>query len=110
MEYTNINTNSPGVMSQIQSLANSAFGKGLASVIMAEFPILCFIAIFLGGSAASRAKSASALALQNGVSAGGKCVAAKILGTIGMILGIIMSLFWVLYIIIIIIAVIGSAM
>lgn len=102
-------TNSAMVMSQIQGLSKSAFGKGLASVIMSAFPILCFVAIFLGGSAVSQSKSASALALQNGVSAGGKCVAARILGIIGLILGILMTLFWVLYIIIIVVA-IGSTM
>ena len=102
MEYNNYTTpyQNPGaVMAQIESLVKSAFGKGLASVIMAEFPILSIVSIFMGGTAVRQSEDASAMALRNGVSAGGKCVAAKVLGKIGKILGIVMTCVWAFYIV-----------
>ncbi len=91
---TPVNTNP-----QVQSLVNSAFGKALASVIMAEIPIASIIAIIMGSKALKLVDSANALAAQYGISAGGKCVAARILGKIGKIVGIVMTAFWPFYII-----------
>lgn len=88
-----------GSRNQLASLANSAFVKGLISVILAEIPIGSIVAIFLGIMAGKSAKEAEAMASRMNCSAGGKCKAGKILGMIGKILGIVMSCFWVFYLV-----------
>lgn len=85
----------------IEEGADSAFGKSLASVIMAWFPVCSFIAIFLAAAGLRRASATSDLAARLGMSAGGKNVAARIMGTIGLISSIIMSVFWIFYILLI---------
>ena len=99
MEHTNTYSNSGVGMAQVEGLVKSAFSKGLASVIMAEMPVASIIAIFMGNKALKLADSANALAAQYGISAGGKCVAAKVLGEIGKIVGIVMTILWPFYII-----------
>ena len=93
---------------EVAKLANSAFGKCLAAVILAWWPVTSVIAIILGGIGLKAAKKATALAEANNISAGGKKVAAKITGMIGLIGGIVMTVFWLFYIIIIV-AIIGAA-
>lgn len=80
------------VQEEIASLANSAFGKGLAAVIMASFPISCYVSIFLGASGMKSAKKASELARKNGLKAGGKNTAGRIMSIIGLAYGAYMSL------------------
>lgn len=87
----------PQAVSEIESCANSAFGKALASVIIASLPIGSLIAIFLSSGALRLVKRANELAAYCGVSAGGKAVAAKIMGIIGKISSIVMTVFYVLY-------------
>ena len=86
------------VQEEIASLANSAFGKGLAATIMANFPITCYISIFMGLAGLKKAKKAAALAEENGLSAGGKNTAGKILSIIGLAYGAYMSLTWTMVI------------
>lgn len=86
------------VRNEIAGLADSAFGKGLAATIMANFPIACYIAIFMGLAGLKKAKKANALAEENGLSAGGKNKAGKILSIIGLAYGGYMSLTWTLVI------------
>ena len=93
---------------EIDSLSGPAFGQALASVIMSWYPVTSIIALILSISALKKVKKANALAERCGISAGGKIIAAKIMGTIGKISGIVMTIFWSLYILLLI-AVIGSA-
>ena len=83
--------------------ADSAFGKTLASVIMAWWPVTSVIAIILGAIGLKNVNKAEEIAANYGVSAGGKKVAAKIMGKIGLIGGIVMTAFWFVYILAIVI-------
>ena len=94
---------------EVQAKEDAAFGRGLASLIMAEFPIASFFAIGLGGAAQKLAAESKAMAAYYGVDTHGKGQAGRILGKIGKIFGIVMSVFWVLYIVIIAAAV-GAVM
>lgn len=82
---------------ELEDLVGSAFGKSLASVIIAGFPISSIIAIILSCSGQSKLKAAQELAARMGVSAGGKAVAAKVLGIIGKIAGIVCTAIYGLY-------------
>lgn len=95
--------------SEVEECAGSAFGKSLAAAIMAWFPICSIIAIILGSGGLKRVKRANELAAHYGVSAGGKNVAAKILGMVGKIAGIVMTVIYSLYFVIII-GMIGTLM
>ena len=46
----------PQNYSQVTESANSAFGKGLAATIMAEFPVASLIAIFMGAAGLKKVK------------------------------------------------------
>ena len=72
----------------LKEMTDSAFGKGLASVIMAEFPIASIIAIIMGSKAKKQVQEADRLAAQHGTKAPGRRTAAKILGNVGFGLGI----------------------
>ena len=84
---------------EITEKAGSAFGKSLAATIMAWFPITSIIAIIMGAIGLKLANSNNEHASRLGVSAGGKNVAAKILGIVGLVGGIVMTIFWPVYII-----------
>ena len=84
----------------IEPLANKAFTKGLISAILSEIPAASIASIVLGAGAQSAAAEAEQIAARYGISAGGKCKAGKILGTIGKIVGIVSTIFWALYFII----------
>lgn len=77
------------VKAEVASNADSAFGKSLAAVILANFPICSIIAIIMGSLGLKAANTTRELADRYGISAGGKCTAAKIMGLIGMIYGIV---------------------
>ncbi len=83
---------------EVKKLADSAFGKALASLICSAFPVASFIAIFLAASGLSKSKKASKLAENYGVSAGGKNIAARIMSIIGLVESISMTAFWAFYI------------
>lgn len=85
------------IESHLRSLGDSAFGKALAATIMAWFPITSIIAIFMGSKALKIVGAAYTLAEQNRVRVTGKCKAARVLGMIGKIGGIVMTVFWILY-------------
>ena len=93
---------------RISELVDSAFGKALASTIMCAFPITSIISIFLGAKAGKLVKQANALAAACGRKAGGKSIAAKIMGSIGKGFGIGMTIFWGIYTLIIVLAVMAS--
>ena len=94
---------------QIAELAGSAFGKGLAAVIIGELPIGSIISIALGSKAVKLSNKASALASMCGKRAGGKNIAAKILGNIGKYIGIVMTVLWGIYFLAIALAIALSA-
>ncbi|MBQ3080905.1 MAG: hypothetical protein IJC49_00450 [Clostridia bacterium] len=105
--YNNYNNYNPQpqkqpAFPQVVALANSAFSKGLAAAIMCSFPIASIVAIILGFSAKSTSAQASALAAQYNCEFPGKGVAGKILGLIGGIAGIVMTVVWFFYIILIV--------
>lgn len=81
----------------VKPIVDSAFGKGLAAAIMCEIPVASIIAIFMGNSAVSLVQQAEQMAAQYGISAGGKCTAAKVLGKVGKFAGIGFTIFYVLY-------------
>ena len=98
VQYQQIpNPYAPQAQAEVENAADSAFGKGLASVIMSSFPITSIIAIFLGAGGLSGAKRTNAIAAHYGIEAGGKNIAARILSTIGLISSIVMTSFWGLY-------------
>lgn len=84
---------------EVKQLANKAWPKCLASAIMCWFPILSYIAMFMGFAGFSKAKKAGKLAEQYGISAGGRNVASKVLGLVGGIAGIVYSFIYTLYIV-----------
>ena len=87
---------------QVESLIDSAFGKSLAATIMCGFPIASIIAIILGSAGLNLVDEAKRLAAQRGAKPGGKNVAATVLGKIGKIVGIVMTVWWAFYILFII--------
>ena len=91
----------PALEAQLASYADAAFGKCLAACIMAWFPVTSIIAIVMGSNGLGIVQQAYDLAVRNGVSAGGKNIAAKILGKVGKIGGIAMTIFWSFYMLII---------
>lgn len=93
-------TPDPAVVNEVADLANGSFGKGLAATIMANFPITCYIAIFLGLAGLKKSKRAGALASEHGIRVGGKGKAGKILSIVGIAYGGYMSLAWTLVILI----------
>ena len=98
----------PQNYSQVTESANSAFGKGLAATIMAEFPVTSLIAIFMGAAGLKKVKQTNEMAAYYGIKAPGKNIAAKVLSMIGLITGIAMTAFWSLYFFIFAIAILAS--
>ena len=74
----------PQNYSQVTESANSAFGKGLAATIMAEFPVASLIAIFMGAAGLKKVKQTNEMAAYYGIKAPGKNIAAKVLSMIGL--------------------------
>ena len=79
---------------EVQECAESAFGKGIAAIILAWFPVASIFAIFFGISGQKKAKQAVKLAAQYDVSPGGKVKGAKILSLLGLAFGIITTMEW----------------
>ena len=94
---------------EVDACAESAFGKSLAAAIMAWFPVCSIIAIILGSGGLKMVKRANELAAHYGVSAGGKTIAAKVLGIVGKIAGIVMTVIYSIYFVVIV-GMIGSLM
>ena len=87
---------------ELDALTGSAFGKGLAAAIMAWFPIASIIAIIFGSKALALVSQTRALAQMRQRQASKKLIPAKVLGMVGKIGGIVMTVFWVFYFILII--------
>lgn len=81
----------------LKELTENAFSNGLASVIMAEFPVASIFAIFKGHKAQKLAREAEELGARYGIGGGGKATAGKIMGKIGKIVGIVLTAFWGFY-------------
>lgn len=94
----------------VEECVGSAFGKALASVIICSLPIGSLIGIFLGNSGLNYAERANVLAAQYGCRAGGKNIAAKILGKIGKITSVVMTIFWGIYFFILFMAIMFSTL
>ena len=81
----------------VESLASSAFGKGLAGTIIAHVPIASIVSIFLSASALSKSKKASEIGNQYGFKAPGKNIAARVLSIIGLAQSIFFTFLWSIY-------------
>ncbi len=95
--YTQAPQTAPVTNPEIQACVESAFNKSLASTIMAWFPICSILAIIFGSIGLKQVKRAEQMAAYYGVSAGGKNIAAKVMGKIGKIAGIVLTAFYGLY-------------
>ncbi len=93
---------------KVQELVDSAFGKGLASTIMAWFPVTSIIAIFIAAASKRASKEAVRLATALGIEVGGKNIAAKVLNTVGLALSIFWTAFWGFYFLLFAIMIIGA--
>lgn len=85
----------------LDAMVNEAFSKGLTAAICAWFPVASIIAIAKGSKGLKKLAEAKNLAEQSGVSLSGKNIAARVLGMVGKIGGIVMTAFYPLYIILI---------
>lgn len=92
----------------IQNLADSAFSNGLASAIMAWFPVTSIIAIVLSGVSKRYVKEADRLGKALGIEVSGKKTAGSILSNVGRIAGIIMTCIWGVYFFMLFIAIMAS--
>lgn len=92
----NIPTKAP-MAPEVAQLSGSALTRSIVALIFAEWPILCFIAIFLGFGAKKKGQAAQNLANQLYCESSPKAVVGKILGLIAGILGIIMTFVWAIY-------------
>ena len=88
----------PTVEQVVHGLADQAFGKALASVIMSAFPVASIIAIVMGSKALELVNQARDIATPYGMFGGGKYMAASIMAMVGKYTGIAMTVFWGLYI------------
>lgn len=95
---------------KVQELVDSAFGKGLASVIICGLPISSIVAIFLAVSSKKSSKEAINLGIAYNIEVSGKNIAAKVLNTIGLISGIVATAIWGLYLLLIFLIAIMSAL
>ncbi len=82
---------------QMKTLVEGTFGKALASVIMAQFPIASIIAIFTGRKASKMVAQIDELAAETGIAPGGKRTASKIMSLVGFISGIYYTAFYAMF-------------
>ena len=87
----------PTVEQVVHDLADKAFVKALAAVIMATFPITSIIAIVMGSKALKLVNQARDIATPYGIFGGGKYMASRIMAMVGKYTGIAMTVFWGLY-------------
>ena len=83
-----------GTHPEVEACVNAAFGKSLAATIMAFFPICSIIAIVFGCKGLRLVNEAIEKANRLGVQPSGKNVAAKVLGMIGKIAGIVYTVLY----------------
>jgi len=82
---------------EVDACVETAFSKALAATIMCSFPVASIIAIAFGNTALNLVERAKAMATHRGVRLSGKNIAATVLGKIGKITGIVMTIFWGVY-------------
>ena len=80
---------------EAQALLKGILGFGIAAVCCAEWPIASVLGIIFGAIAKNKAKAYDAM----GYPSNGRRVAGKVLGIIGFISGIVMTVYWFIYII-----------
>lgn len=78
-------------------MVDEAFSKGLAAAIMSCFPVASIIAIVFGSRALELVEMLRGHAAANGFKPSGKNIAAKVLGKVGKIVGIVMTSIWGFY-------------
>ncbi len=78
-------------------MIEETFGKALASAICASFPVASIVAIVLGNNALKKWKEATALSQQYRFKLTGKSIPTRVLGLVGKIAGIAMTVFWGAY-------------
>lgn len=83
----------PPVTPESQSLAKRILGFGIAAIACAWFPITSILGIIFGAIAKGRAKTYDAMNYPSN----GMRVTGKILGLIGFIAGIIMTVYYTIY-------------
>lgn len=93
---------------EIEDKVNYNFKKALASVILAEFPIMSIVAFFLSHSAWKCAWELTGLAKERGVRLPGKNIAVKILSGIGRGISIFGTIFWTIYLLLIVLAIVEN--
>ncbi len=93
---------------EIEGEVERIFKKALASVIIAELPIMSVVAFFLSHSAWKRAWELTDLAKERGVRLPGKNIAVKILSGIGRGISIFGTIFWTIYFLLIALAISGN--
>ncbi len=81
----------------IDVFAGQAFSKGLASVILSQFPIASIIGLVMGSKGLKSANMARDLANAQGVKGGGKYMVGRILSTVGKFTSLFYTVFWALY-------------
>lgn len=82
---------------QVAKMADQAFSTALASAIMAGFPVASIIAIFKGVKGLKLANAARDLAEENGMFAGGKNIAARVLAINGIASGAYATLIYAIF-------------
>lgn len=80
----------PGVTPESEALSKGILGFGIAAIICAWFPIGSILGIIFGAIAKGRAKTFDA----NGYPSNGRRVTGKVLGIIGMVGGIVMTVYY----------------
>lgn len=89
---------------------SKAFGNGLASIILCEFPIASIVAIVLGSKAVRSVDNLkNVCGSRSDLSLNKKSIPARILGLIGKIVGIVMTVVYTIIIpTVIILAIMGE--
>ena len=85
------------VADAVAAIAERAFAEGLASSIMAGFPVASIIAIFKGIKGLKLANKARDLANEHGIFAGGKNIAARVLAISGIASGAYATLVYLFF-------------
>lgn len=85
------------VVDEVAAIAERAFAEGLASSIMAGFPVAGIIAIFKGIKGLKLANKARDLANEHGIFAGGKNIAARVLAISGIASGAYATLVYLFF-------------
>jgi hypothetical protein len=78
-------------------MVDEAFSKGLAAAIMCGFPVASIIAIVFGSRSLDLVEKLRRHAAANGFKPSGRNIAAKVLGMVGKIVGIVATVIYGIY-------------